>query len=186
MLGHKFIIFSPGRTGSILVARALSDILKKEIKYIDDTKVIDDNDWIVHNHTPNLTVSNKSQWVIIVSRRRDNFEGTISQITAEITNEYNNYSNSKFPQQYIPVETFAKLVYQRNNFYKELDLNGYAKVVDIYLEDVLQYPYYLFEQLGQKIKMPVWTKKCPYGKEIIANFDELEKYYQDHMGSLTL
>jgi hypothetical protein len=186
MLNHKFIIVGPGRTGSILIARALSDILKKEIKYMDDTKVINADDCIVHNHDPRLTVSDKSQWIMIVSRRRDKFKGVVSHINAEITNEYNGYSNSKFPKTHIPIETFIKIFLQRDNFYDELDRNGYAKVVDIYLEDVLQYPYYLFDQLGQKIKMPIWTEKCPYGKEMISNIIELETYYQNNMNSPTV
>jgi hypothetical protein len=186
MLDHRFIINSPGRTGSILIASALSDVLKKEIKYIDDTKVIDDNDWIVHNHNPNLVIPNKSDWVLIVSHRRDKFKGVISYINAEITNEYSKYSNRKFLQKYIPVETFARILRERYIFYNETDRIGYAKVVDIYLEDMLKYPYHLFEKLGQNIKMPILTEKCPYEKELISNFDELEEYYQNRIGSLTI
>ena len=183
MLTHKFIVIGPGRTGSILVARALSDILGKEIKYINANNVnvgIDDKDWIVHCHDCNLVIPNKSEWVQIVSRRRDIFKGAISHINTEITNEHNRYSNRKFPQNYISIETFATILQQRNIFYDNLDYNGYAKVVDIYLEDVLQYPYHLFEKLGANIKMPIWTEKCPYDKELISNIDDLEKYYLEN------
>lgn len=183
MLQHKFIICSPGRTGSIMIARALSTVLHKEVKYIDETKSIDTSDWIVHNHNTRLTVPNKQEWILIISRRRDNFKGVVSHLIAEITNEYNTYSNQKFPQTYVPIDSFKKICQQRNNFYKELDFNNYYAVLDIYLEDVLQYPYYLFEQLGQKIKMPIKTSKCPYGSELISNFKELEEFYQNNVDS---
>jgi hypothetical protein len=186
MLENKFVIFSPGRTGSILIARALSDILGKEIKYIDESKIINDDDWIVHTHNTKLIVPNKSQWTMIVSRRKDKVKGAISQITAEITNEYNTYSNQIFPQQYVTIESFTKLIQQRDNFYNNLDCSNYANVVDIYLEDMLQYPYYLFEEIGyKKIKMPIWTEQCPYSNKLVLNIKELEDYYQNVIVSRT-
>ena len=68
----------------------------------------------------------------------------------------------------------------RRDFYRAIDPNGYAHVVDVYLEDMLQYPYYLFERIGftQKIATPIETVKSPYcGRDVISNYDELEAYW---------
>jgi hypothetical protein len=141
----------------------------------------------MHTHQSNPpSIINRAGSVLIVSRRRDTFLGAISEIIAERTGEFETYTRNETDlinnpiKHHIDVGYFDKVFRDRREFYRAIDPNGYAHVVDVYLEDLLQYPYYLFERIGftQKIVTPMTTVKSPYrGRDIISNYDELEEYW---------
>jgi hypothetical protein len=188
---HNFIVVGPRRTGSILIAQALGKILSKPvIKFnFDWQNIIDVNKTsILHSHRPNLPlIFDRRQYVLIVSRRRDTFLGAISEVVSRHTGEFETYTKNEIDlinsppfKHHVDVGDFDKVFCDRNDFYKQIDTSEYAHVVDVYLEDVLQYPYYLFERIGftQKIATPIETVKSPYrGRDIISNYDELEAYW---------
>jgi hypothetical protein len=177
ILDKKFIVVSPGRTGSIMIARAISEQIKKPVTYNE----VSVDSRIVHSHRANIIVENKNDWVLVISHRRDTFKGALSQLIANRTNEFNGYSKQLFHPKPIDLYEFDQHLKYRKLFYKSIDRSGYAKVVDLCLEDLLQYPYYLFENLGvPNIKMVIKTEVCPYGKEIVSNYAELMDHWLNY------
>jgi len=180
---HNFVVVGPRRTGSVMIARALEKITSKP--RVNDFK--SDTPSIMHIHLPNPIASiDRKLCVLVISRRRDTFLGAISEIIAARTGEFETYTRNEIDlinnpfKHHIDVGDFDKVFCDRNDFYKAIDPSGYAHVVDVYLEDMLQYPYYLFERIGftQKIATPIETVKSPYrGRDIIGNYDELEAYW---------
>lgn len=188
---HSFIIVGPRRTGSILVAKALSKVLGKSVvkfnfSWLDTIDISKSS--IIHGHSPNLpNTLDRGQYVLIISRRRDTFSALISNFVAQYLNEFEFYTRSEIELKNNPIKKihvdlgqFDQLFCETREFYKSIDTMGYAHVVDVTLEDVLQYPYYLFERIGftQKIATPIETIKSPYrGRDIVSNYDELEAYW---------
>ena len=180
---HNFVVVGPRRTGSVMIARALEKITGKPRVQ----NFTPDEPGIMHIHQPNpSTIIDRALHVLIISRRRDVFLGAISEIVAKRTGEFETYTKNEIDlinnpiRLHVDIDYFDKILNGRRDFYSEIDPIGYAHVVDVYLEDMLQYPYYLFERIGftQKIATPIETVKSPYrGRDIISNYDELEAYW---------
>ena len=176
-LTNKFLILGPGRTGSQLIANALQEEFQTPA-YFWYTDGVDNK--IIHSHDQ-PDIKDKSDWILIISRRYDQFKGAISQLVADTTKEWSTYSNKQINPVYISTAHFKSILETRQEYYNKIDMTGYASVVDIYFEDVLQYPYYLFEKLGiPNVKTQIKTEKSPYGREIISNYSELEKYWLEN------
>lgn len=174
---HKFLILSPGRTGSQLIANALQDQFHISAYF---WYTVSDNDRIIHCHDqPNIP--DKFNWTLIIIRRHNEFNGAISQVIADTTKEWSRYTNKQIDSVDVSIGHFKSILDVRRDYYNKIDIDGYSSVVDIYFEDVLQYPYYLFEQLGiPNVITQIKTEKSPYGKEIISNYKELEKYWLEN------
>lgn len=177
----KFLVLSPSRTGSLLIVLELERVFKKPVFYYNaNNNLIPSTAGIIHSHLPRQTkVENKEEFMLIISRRRNEFQGIISQLIANnLTHEYSIYSDKPVNPICITLDMFDRYAKQRKGFYQQIDTFGYAKVVDIYLEDMLEYSFYLFDELGlTKQQQRYGTKKSPYIKELISNYDDLEQYW---------
>lgn len=180
---HNFVIISPRRTGSILIANALEIVTGKHRIRNDIVNGIG----IIHSHEPNpKSTVDRSKYILIISRRRDTFASAISEVIARHTHECENYTDKKILPFTVAVEEFKYILDVRRDFYRAINTTGYAKIFTVCFEDMLNYTNYLFERLDFEnvTPMPVITKECPYhGIDIIENYSELEKYWIERTDS---
>ena len=188
----NYVIYSPGRTGSVAIATGLSDYLLDGSVQVETDSTISHRNinfasgLIFHTHfTTSLDeVTDKSKWVAIISRRHNDFNGIIGSFVAKYTQEYtdigpNGYTEKVFEPTILELDDFFVYYSHRKNFYNNLNLTGYHKVIDIYLEDMVTNPYYLLETLGVGYqKMSYHTKKNPRNSEdLVINIAELKQYW---------
>ena len=176
----KYLVTGAGRTGSIMIARAIAAHLGKQVQY--DYSANDFPD-VVHTHDhDNIIGDGRENWTLVISHRRSTFLAVISQCVTLITGEHNNYSNKKISPTPIALNLFRNLIKGQMEFYDKINKDGYAAVVDIVFCDVIANPYLLFDHLGYpNTLMPVLTSKCPYrGEDVISNYSELEAYYLEN------
>ena len=176
----KYLVTGAGRTGSIMIARAIAAHLGKQVQYIYSANDFPD---VVHTHNiDNLIVDKPENWTLVISRRKNVFLAVISQCVALITGEYNNYSNKTIDPVTVDIKEFKRLIKNQMRFYDKINKDGYAAVVDIDFEDVIGNRYLLLERLGwPNTPIPILTTKCPYrGQDIISNYSELEQYYLEN------
>ena len=192
----KIIVFSPGRTGSILIVKSLAaqfnleEILGRNIHITPDhisSQYIEDGPWhyvnndkvIIHSHCPDLNLINKSEWTALISRRRNDFNCVISNIIGHHSKEYGPvYSGSMRPI-YVNKHRFYTECNRVLKFYNDIDTAGFAKVIEAWTEDVLQYPKYLYNLFGIDKAMDYSiTNKSPYNETSIININELKILWQ--------
>jgi hypothetical protein len=141
------------------------------------------HDQVIHTHNPiDLrlpAVNDRDRWILVRSLRKSEFDGAVSQLISTRTNEFNNYSNKKFIPEFVDLKIFDAMIEARRKVYREIDTRNYAHVIDIYLEDLLQYPYYLLEQFGHRdigfIKKTDQSQR--HGKELISNYNEINQHW---------
>ena len=180
----NYIIYSPGRTGSQLITNELANFLTSEYTVYYDIFLDIAPTAIIHTHNSKAEIPNKSNFICIISRRRDELAGILSEHIAAHTNEYGIYykfnRGEKIELFILSKEKIKASLDARREFYSQIVTTGYTKIVDIYLEDMLQYPYHLFEALNIPNRLIGYDCiKCPYGPELISNIDEINEYYQE-------
>jgi hypothetical protein len=126
---------------------------------------------IIHSHYPNLEIIDKSNWIALISRRREDFNCVIS--------------NNLIPF-HVSRERFISEYRRILHFYNDIDTTGFAKVIDVWSEDMLQYPKYLYNlfDIDNSIDYNI-TNKSPYNETSIININELKLIWQQ-IGSPTL
>ncbi|CAB4128185.1 hypothetical protein UFOVP112_11 [uncultured Caudovirales phage] len=167
----QFIIFTPGRTGSTLIIGNLS----RYFRYAVDIR---------QEHHSNYKPAS-DDFTCILSRRRNTFDAIISQLVVEHTKETSIYSGTKNTPMYGSEETFKNLYFMYNSYYKQIDLSGYRNVIEMYYEDLIEDPYYLFSRfnISERTRYD-FCEKSPYNKEeLIINFDELKELYKKLNGT---
>jgi hypothetical protein len=129
-----------------------------------------------------ISIENKHTYTAVVSKRNNEFARAISEITTIRTGKYHqNYDvNVVSPFSVSRVE-FIKTILKSREFYSQIDLTGYANVVEIYFEKMIEDPYFLHQQLGieDNSKMEYLTPPSPYGTSLIKNIEELGKLYNE-------
>jgi hypothetical protein len=177
----NYVVLGAHRTGSTLVAKAMAEITNKLFIEVKPDGVVTQG--ILHTHTVNPKVLHKrANWILLICHRRDILAGIFSEIVARRSGEYQTYSNRPLKPKDTSLAEFINAFTYRHKFYADINRLGWYKVVDIYFEDVLQYPYYLCESIGieEKIATPILTDVCPYrAKDIISNYDELETWWKE-------
>ena len=169
LVEYNYVVIGPGRTGSQLIMFALIDLVG--------------HDQVIHTHNPiDLrlpAVNDRDRWILVRSFRKSEFDGTVSQIIGTRTKEFCNYSNKKFIPEFVDLKIFDAMIEARRKVYREIDTRNYAYVIDIYLEDMLQYPYYLLEQFGQIDQefIKKTDQSTRHGKELISNYNEINQHW---------
>lgn len=180
----NYIIYSPGRTGSITLADELARLNPKHRRLYYDFDGMLTGEFILHTHDPTRTVPSKSDTIALISRRADQFAGAISALIAEHTVDYSDY------KQAVPVTSFTveknkfiSTLRSRHEFYQLLNLAGYTTVIDVWFTELIQDPYYLHKLLGISGEMQYTRIKSPYSgnnaRFLIRNYNELVEFYQE-------
>ena len=199
---RKIIVFSPGRTGSMLIVQSLlayfnmegvfgqnihitADYVSSQQSAGGPIRTVSTDNVIIHSHYPNLEIIDKSNWIALISRRREDFNCVISNIIAAHSREYYTYSNNLIPF-HVSRERFISEYRRILHFYNDIDTTGFAKVIDVWSEDMLQYPKYLYNlfDIDNSIDYNI-TNKSPYNETSIININELKLIWQQ-IGSPTL
>jgi hypothetical protein len=178
---NKFVVYSPGRTGSTLITRELNSYFK--IWYVGtlSTRTAVDVP-LVTTHNPLFQVRDPENYIAIISKRRSLFNTIISKIIADYTKEYTEYTKKDISSINISSKKFTEMYHFCKLFYMVLDTSKFKQTVVIDIEDLLADSKFLFAQLGIDHNMIYKTEKSPYGQNFIDNhndckilFDELER-----------
>jgi hypothetical protein len=95
------------------------------------------------------------------------------------TGEMSVYSGKQFDQFDVSLENFKALFAAHNEYYRELDLSCYQQVVDIWFEDLISDPWYLFKQFNIVEKTSYGVQKSPNRyQQLVKNIDDVYTCYQ--------
>lgn len=127
----KFLIYSPGRTGSSIIRDALPVIGTGNA-----------------THNPVYIPDDPENTIAIVSRRRDEFALAMSKIISDVTCEFTAYTKKEIAPFTVSDDLFVSHWRFNRLFYLGLDLSKFEQTLEIYLEDMLTDPKYLFSLFG--------------------------------------
>jgi hypothetical protein len=100
------------------------------------------------------------------------------------TNEYFTY-HGRYNERFTVEQLEFTHAYQHHKiFYQVIEKNNFAQCIDVYYEELISDPYYLFSKLD--IKKPIdlaLHAKSPYNsKELIINIDQCHAWFE-HLDS---
>jgi hypothetical protein len=115
----------------------------------------------------------------IVTKRKDVFGCLCSHLVMLHTGEMSIYSHKEFSQFDIDLLSFSSLFAAHDEFYKKFDLTRYRNVVEIWFEDLISDPYYLFGQFNISEKTSYGIERSPNRYEkLVKNIDDVYTCYQ--------
>ena len=178
----KYAIFTAGRTGSQIVSRNLTDYHNCE-QYIPRHHNIVSG--VVHSHY-SLWEPPDSEWICILSKRRNDFEAMCSNYIAKQTQEFIEYTDLAVPLFDLDYEDFVTYFKYRRLFYQTVDQTKFSKTITVWYEDLVTDPNHLFDQLGMTLKTDLTVlTKSPYDyKKIIKNWQQALGWYTELLGNL--
>jgi hypothetical protein len=160
------VVLTPGRTGSQLILKNLSKHFEK-----------DGN--IIHSHDPLIKSEDANTWAFI-SHRRDVFSSMISTLVGKRTNEHTKY-HGKYNKRFTVDQIEFTNTYQHHKiFYEVIDKNNFAQCVDVYYEDLISDPYYLFSKLNinKPIDLTLQVRNPYQNNELIINIDQCHAWFE--------
>jgi len=89
------------------------------------------------------------------------------------------YSGQEFDQFDIDLHKFEEFAQAYRDYYKELDLTCYRRVVKVWFEDLIDDPWYLFAQFNIVEKTQYAMQKSPNRyQQLVKNIDDVYNCYQ--------
>lgn len=176
-MSFNAVVFSPTRTGSHLICDNLSqhfnvpklDWLNHEFK-----------EGVIHTHDPNFLPITKDT-ICVLSRRRSIFDSIMSAAITHHSKEVYFYTNKSINPFTVDEKYFFENYKFHKIFYDAIDTDRYAKVVEIYYEDMISDLYYLFSKFDIIKPITLWAEKSPYNyKNIILNYKTLEQKFEQY------
>lgn len=172
---YKAVILTPGRTGSHLILKNLTQYFREDWEY----EKVKGGRGIVHTHNPDF-VPPVNDFIGILSRRRDQFSAILSSILARKTGEHGYYTGKTVEPFSIGRGNFLNEYHFHKTFFSRVHCHRYSKIVDVYYEDMLADRYYLFGQLGIRASCIYPGEKSPYRyDDLVTNVNELRDYYNE-------
>lgn len=163
MFKKSLVIHAFPRTGSTLVRHNLSGYFNVDVE---------------HNHDASY-IPQHSEYTAIVTRRKNVFDCVCSHLVMLHTGEMSIYSHKQFDKFDIDLKSFNALVTAHADFYQQIDLSSYRQVVDIWFEDLISDPYYLFGKFNIVEKTSYGIEQSPNRyTSLVKNIDEVYTYYQ--------
>jgi hypothetical protein len=177
------MISSPGSPGGLCDAVFTKDD-PDSIAYLAQHT---NHDIVIHSHDAEFD-SRKlglcpSSITLIISRRNNLYHTIMSNLVAEITGEYHDYTNKTPQPRQVDVAKFIDCYHSLPLWYQKMDLSlPYARVVNIYYEQLLSLgPAWLCDQLGVTYSADTKCQHCqrsPNDYRLwIANWQQLEWTY---------
>ena len=163
MFNKKFVIATFPRTGSTLIRYNLNNYFGVFIE-----------------HTHNRWYRPPSDdFTVVVSRRRNVFDCVCSHFVMLHTGEVNTYSGKEFKQFNIDLQSFKAILQAHDDFYKEFDLSCYQNVVEVWYEDMISDPWYLFKKFNISEKTVYGVQQSPNRyQQLVKNLDDVYTCYQ--------
>jgi hypothetical protein len=163
MFNKKFVINAFPRTGSTLVRHNLSSYFDVLIELSHDRSYRPPTD----------------DFTAVVTRRRNVFDCLCSHFVMLHTQEMNIYTGRAFDQFDIDLQDFTDLALAHKDYYKELDLSCYRQVIEVWFEDMINDPWYLFSRFNIVEKTSYGVEKSPNRyQQLVKNINEVYNYYQ--------
>jgi hypothetical protein len=172
----KYVVFTAGRTGSQLVCKNLAIYNRCKNYHATQKRIISSG--VVHSHYA-LWEPPDSEWICILSKRKNDFEAMCSNYIGIQTKEYRDYTNLSVVPFDIEYENFVSYFEHRRLFYQAVDQTKFSKTITVWYEELVSDPGYLFSQLDvdQKTDFTVLSKS-PYDyKKIIKNWEQALEWY---------
>jgi len=172
----KYLVCSPGRSGSIFVTLAIARSLGLRAVFSNQTPLINtDNPIVYHSHDAQLQLPDQDIHVVHVSRR-DLFNEIISAVICEQYNEWFNYSGHGQPF-VADLLTFENKYWWHKNWHRaHHELTRYQNRHYLNFEDFIGRS----EVICQSLNIPVVqikTQKSPYSFSNILNIQELSQRF---------
>lgn len=158
----QYLISSPSRTGTINMQAMLMCAGVK----------------VLVSHSPYIDIDYKNTCLIILERH-NRFAAIMSQIMADCTKEYHNYTNLVIEPFGVPCSGKQSYFAHKNRWNKwytrrhDLSL-PWDRVENFYFEEFLNNPEYVYSRLGLTALIDfIPTVKCPYNaQDFVINYDE--------------
>lgn len=161
---YNVVVFTPGRTGSQLIARNLS----RDINFSS----------VYHTHNP-LYQPDLNECYAVVSTR-DMFDSMMSTFVAAKTNEFITYTNREITPFSVSLETLDETYIYYKSFYQLIKRELFKEVIEISYEDLCKDQFYLFSRFGINKQIINYVKKSPYDyQQLITNVNELREYFKE-------
>lgn len=161
----KFVVFTPGRTGSHLIMGNLRQHYTQRVN-------------IIHTHNPLFKASDE-YFIGILSKRRNLFDALLSSFVGMKTNEFSSYTDKKIDTFFVPPTRFEDTWNYYKVFYDLIDRTQFLDTIEIYYEDMLADSIYLSSKLGVDghINLKASDKSPRKSQDYILNIDELKELY---------
>lgn len=173
------VIYTPGRTGSMMICHALIERYKLPTDYLNSVaSAARYKNGIIHCHNPLFVPPDAEERVAIVSKRDAAFDCVCSHLIFERTREQYKYTNKKIQPFNVSEEELTNKVLWNRAFYHILDLSRFQKAFTVKYEDIIKDPYYLFSLFGEHKEMSHSLVKSPYrAEDLIENYDFCKKLF---------
>lgn len=170
----KYLVASPGRSGSLYVARAISR--STGLRIISDAETHKDvtTPVIYHTHHATLQLADDDLTVVCCTRK-DLYATTISAIIGEVSNEWGKYTGNQKP--FTVSRDMVEQKYVWNRWWQQQfdTLNTYKNKVYLGFEEFTKNPNVIFDTLNiPAVDVPVI--KSPYTEQHIVNIDEVKQW----------
>ena len=164
MFQKSLVVHGFPRTGSSLVRANLSEYF---------------NVFVEQNHDF-LYVPSHTEFTAIVTKRKNLFDCLCSHFVMLHTGEMITYSGEKHSKFEIDTVEFTKLFFGYYGFYDKINLTCYNRVIEIWFEDLILDPYYLFGKfnLVEKTSYEIIQPSPNRYENLVTNVDELQECYQ--------
>lgn len=173
------MIASPGRVGSLHVARAIS--ISTGFKIVNDytiNKQQIEGPLIYHTHNATLQLPDTDNLTVVCCTRKNLYASTISAIIGEMTNEWGSYSGTCKPFTVDKDTVEQKYVWHRWWQYKFDTLTSYKNKFYLEFETFTKNTDMIFETLNlPKAEVPI--VKSPYTEQHIININDVKKWISE-------
>lgn len=191
-----YIILSPGRTGSILLTDIVYKYICNNLNFADEVRYFwydnqppvtfnTDKDCVVHTHSSEIISKleiDPSNVTLIISKRYNLFDLTMSDIISYVTHECTRYTGQQKEPFSIPITIFLKYIEHYKKWYENIDLSlNYYDVKTIFYEDFIDDYSYIGKLLNfpHLEKINIETEKSPYDyKDLVVNWEILKFIYE--------
>lgn len=169
------VVYTTGRTGSHLICMNLSSYFQVPFYSNQNSNI---TSGVVHSHDP-LWVPSSSDFICILSKRKNIFNSIISNLVGRVSEEWTNYSNKSIDPVVIDELDFTHCYWFMRAYYNAIDTSKFKKTIEIYQEDLLKDSKYLFSLFDIDCATQYnLTEKSPYKySDIVLNFLELKTMF---------
>lgn len=174
----KYLVASPGRSGSLYVARAISRstglrIISDAENYKTITSPV-----VYHTHHATLQLEDSEDLTVVCCTRSNLYATTISAIIGEISNEWGNYTGNQKPFNISRDTVEQKYVWNRWWQHQFDALNTYKNKIYLEFEEFTKNPNLIFDTLGIPVA-DVPVIKSPYTEQHIINIEEVKQWISE-------
>jgi hypothetical protein len=125
--------------------------------------------------------------ICVLSKRKNVFKAVLSLLVLEVTGEPSSYTNKTIEPFTIDLRTFKAVYISHLTFYKQINLSHYDKVIEVWFDELISDPYYLFKQFDITAETDYTViEKSPYKyQELVTNINELKDWAVFQFGEIT-